>query len=251
MSARPSSSLCPLPVLLHGWGFSGAVWDPVRAALAGVEALAPDLPGHGAAGGAGRLRDPENLGRGLCAALPAAVTPIWVGWSLGGLAALLAARAWRGPQRLVLLGSSPRLAAAPDWPNALGADELSDFRAALGGPRARLERRLALLCAQGDPAAATLAGELVKALRANPASSAGLAAGLDLLEGADLRAVWRDIDCPVAAWPAQSDALVPAAVVADLVALRPDARVRYIPGGHASWWRDPAPLVAGLREELA
>lgn len=245
MSTHP-----PTLVLLHGWGFSAAVWEPVRVALpAGIAVHAPDLPGHGRAGRGERLHDAEAVAARLIDELPARVKhPVWVGWSLGGLVALAASRLWSGPQRLVLVGSTPRFCASADWPHGLPAAELADFRAALAGPRPRLERRLAMLCARGSGDAASLARDLAARLRANPASAAGLEAGLELLEGGDRRADWHETDAAVAAWLGEADALVPAAVVDDLQASRPDARIERVAGSHADWVRRPAPLAGFLRE---
>lgn len=235
----------PTLVLLHGWGFSASVWEPLRAVLpAGVAVHAPDLPGHGQAGDGDRLRHADAVAARLIDDLPAGVThPVWVGWSLGGLVALAASRRWRGPQRLVLVGSTPRFCAATDWPQALPAEELADFRAALAGPRARLERRLAMLCARGAADAASLARELAARLRAQPASVEGLAAGLELLENGDRRADWAATPAAVAAWLGEGDALVPAALADGLQALRPEARIERVSGGHADWVRRPAPLA--------
>ncbi len=235
----------PTLVLLHGWGFSGAVWAPLRAALpATVRVLAPDLPGHGAAGDGGRLADPEAAAAAVIAGLPQDVDcPVWAGWSLGGLVALAAARQWTGPQGLLLVGASPRFVRADAWPAALPVAELDDFRQALAGDRRRLERRLAMLCARGSVDAASLARDLANRLQAAPATPRGLQAGLDLLATADLRGAWQGLPAPVAAWLAADDALVPAAVARELRALRPDSHIGGGPGGHADWIARPQALA--------
>ena len=249
--AAQSQGGAPTLVLLHGWGFSGAVWAPLRAALPGAtRVLAPDLPGHGAAGDGEMLADAERTAAALIASLPADVEcPVWAGWSLGGLVALAAARQWSGPQGLLLIGASPRFAKADDWPAALPPAELEDFRAALGGGRRRLERRLAMLCARGSQDAASLARRLVVQLQAAPASPEGLEAGLALLEAADLRSVWAGLEAPAAAWLEAGDALVPAAVAEDLHGLRPASRIVRGVGGHAEWFARPQSL-AGLVVEF-
>lgn len=242
----------PTLVLLHGWGFSGAVWSPLRAELPpATRVLAPDLPGHGAAGGGATLADAGRTAAALIAGLPADVTcPVWAGWSLGGLVALAAAHQWRGPQGLLLIGASPRFVTAGDWPAARPAGELDDFGAALGGPRRRLERRLAMLCARGSADAASLGRTLGDWLQARPATAEGLAAGLDLLRGGDLRSAWVGVRAPVGAWLEPHDALVPAAVEADLCRLRPDCRVGRGAGGHAEWIARPGPLAGFVSEFL-
>ncbi|WP_026289107.1 alpha/beta fold hydrolase [Thioalkalivibrio sp. ALMg11] len=252
VSAAKPQGCTPTLVLLHGWGFSGAVWAPLRAALPGAtQVLAPDLPGHGAAGDAETLADAERTAAALIASLPADVEcPVWAGWSLGGLVALAAARQWSGPQGVLLIGATPRFARADDWPAALPLAELEGFRAALGGDRRRLERRLAMLCARGSLDAASLARRLAAQLQAAPASPEGLQAGLALLEAADLRSVWAGLEVPAAAWLQVGDALVPAAVADDLHGLRPASRIVRGVGGHAEWFARPRPLAAFVAEFL-
>ncbi|WP_018138215.1 MULTISPECIES: alpha/beta fold hydrolase [unclassified Thioalkalivibrio] len=242
----------PTLVLLHGWGFSPAVWAPLRAALPGFEIHAPALPGHGELAGGEALGDPVATCEAIRAQLPRPLSrPIWLGWSLGGLVALELARQIPDTRGLVLLNSTPRFAAAPDWGHALPAAELADFQLALEGPRRRLHRRLAMLCARGSPEAASLAADLTSELEGAPATDQGLAAGLACLMECDQRVYWQSSSVPLGACLAEGDALVPSTVADDLRGLRPDARLVVRPGGHAQWWQDPAPVAAFINEFLA
>ena len=77
----------PLVLLIHGLGTSGAVWSAVARALErqrGVDVLAPDLPGHGAAGAAA----PYTLD-GLAAAMAAMVMAACSGSRVAAGAALI------------------------------------------------------------------------------------------------------------------------------------------------------------------
>lgn len=235
-------------MLVHGWGFSPAIWNPVLAALDGVAVCALRLPGHGGYPGAERLADAASLAQALIEQVPDGSEPVWVGWSLGGLAALAAAAQWRGPQRLALVCANPRFTAAADWPCALVPATLAAFAEEMERDRAALERHFAALCALGARTPAALRRQLLAALAADPADPAGLRAGLAALTGFDLRPAWEDVDAPVSAWFAESDALVPVAAAPTLRRLRPDARVRTVPGGHASWLEEPVGLAGFLRE---
>ncbi|MGM0671925.1 MAG: alpha/beta fold hydrolase [Pseudomonadota bacterium] len=252
MSRADPAACAPTLVLLHGWGFSGKVWAPLREALPPATAvLTPDLPGHGGAGGGATLADAERTAAALIARLPAGVEcPVWAGWSLGGLVALAAARQWSGPQGVMLIGGTPKFTRGDDWPPALPGGELEDFRAVLKGDRPRLDRRLAMLCARGSTDAASLARELAAQLQVAPAALEGLEAGLDLLQTADLRGAWAGLRAPAALWLEPADALVPSAVEAYLCALRPDCRVGRGAGGHADWLVRPAPLATFVSEFL-
>lgn len=236
-----------LLVLIHGWGFSRAVWDPVADHLRGLPLWIPDLPGHGAAPGGRELEDVRAVGQALTERLPPGTRePIWVGWSMGGLVALAAAARWPGPQRLALVCSTPRFTAERDWPGALKPEDIEAFGQELVRDRAALQRRFAALCARGDPVPGALRRQLLDAMAEHPARLEGLRAGLLALAQTDLRGEWERLDAPVAAWLAADDALVPSGATA-LKALRPDARLEPVPGGHGSWLREPAAMAAFLR----
>ena len=196
--------------------------------------------------------DLPALGAALCAPLAMAnVEPVWIGWSLGGLAALAAAAHWSGPQRLVLVAGTPRFVQAPDWSAAMPVQDLEAFAQLLAEDRALLERRFVALCARGAQAPEFLRRVLRASMVAHPASDAGLRAGLDALRAGDLRSVWASIQAPVAAWLYADDALIPGGLSADLQRLRPDAKVVLRSGGHASWRDEPTALVAWLQEMMA
>ncbi len=242
----------PTPVLIHGWGFSPGIWQPVCAALGAVRVVRPALPGHGGRADGERLSDPEAAAQALEEQLPDdLVEPVWVGWSLGGLVALALAARWRGPQRLALVCATPRFTSGPGWPCALDPAALAGFGAELQRDRAALERRFAALCADGAHAPARLRRELLAQMAADPAALSGLRGGLQALAGGDLRAAWAGLDAPVSAWFARDDRLVPEAAAEALAALRPDARLWQTAGAHASWLGDPERLAGFVREVMA
>src|ERR1044071_2657646 len=97
-------------VLTHGWGMNSQVWDLALPALrTAFEVQALDLPGHGRNA---NQAPGATLEEWAYALLAQANSPaVWVGWSLGGLAALAAAR--KAPEKiraLVLVASTPKFA---------------------------------------------------------------------------------------------------------------------------------------------
>jgi pimeloyl-[acyl-carrier protein] methyl ester esterase len=239
-------------VLIHGWGFSPAIWQPVREALGHRRVVSPALPGHGGRADGQRLADPEMAAQAVAEQLPAdLVEPVWVGWSLGGLVALALAARWRGPQRLVLVCATPRFTTGPGWQAALDPAALASFGAELARDRVALERRFAALCADGSEAPARLRRQLLTGMSENPAALSGLGGGLMALAGGDLRPVWARLEAPVSAWIGESDRLIPAAAAEALAALRPDVQLRRVPGGHASWLENPEGLADFIREVKA
>lgn len=177
----------PPLVLLHGWAMHGGVFAPLRERLQGRHTLyLVDLPGHG------RSRDSTLplaitlVVDALAALLPRAP---WLGWSLGGLFALHAARTHPDAvPGLVMLCASPRFVKGDDWAFGMSAEIFRDFAAGLRSDyRATLDRFIALEAFGSDDAR----GEL-RSLRndlfahGEPAVHV-LADGLELLETSDLR----------------------------------------------------------------
>src|ERR1700734_2903036 len=117
----------PALVLLHGWGLNVRVWDGLTAALCErFRIIAVDLPGHGRS-----VWVPQRSSLAEQAAQIAetvgAITAEYslLGWSLGGQMALqLAATADQAPDRLVLIATTPRLTAGPDWPHGAPPERL-------------------------------------------------------------------------------------------------------------------------------
>lgn len=98
-------------VLLHGLGTTGAVWRGVGHALeraGSFEILAPDLPGHGAAG-AGAPYSVGRLAAAVAASIPAQRRLLVAGHSLGGYVALALASGWFGAEPAAVLSLGAKL----------------------------------------------------------------------------------------------------------------------------------------------
>jgi len=239
-------------VLLHGWGLTPRIWEPVRQALpAALEIHAPALPGHGEnATAAGPTLD--AWADAVLPRLPDGA--VLCGWSLGGVIALDLAR--RHPvkvARLILIGTSPCFVSRPGtdapWPHGLDAATVGGFVESFAGDPAATLRRFVALQALGDQRRRAVAAQLNAALAdAGGAGGPALAAGLQLLADADLRPSLHAIPQPADLLHGAGDALMPIAAAEWLAAQLPTARLtRFDDCGHAPFLSQPAECAALIR----
>jgi pimeloyl-[acyl-carrier protein] methyl ester esterase len=220
-------------VLLHGWGWHGGVWQfAARQLAARFRVWIPELPGHGNSRQVvigGGLDEWTNAIREQ---VPAAAT--WVGWSLGGLIALAAAR-MRHAARLVLLGTTPRFVRAADWDCAWPLEEFARFGDDVERDTdAVLERFASLHIASGAPQRPLLRELRAEIFSRGAPAVHGLRAGLGILRNADLRAQLPDITVPTLALQGGRDQVVPAQAAARMARALPNARYLSIDdAGHA------------------
>ena len=207
-------------VMVHGWGMHSAVWSDWADSLATrFRVHLVDLPGHG--------RSDYSTGSGLddWSAAVAEVAPpgaCWLGWSLGGLVTLNAARLYPQMLRgLVLVASTPRFVTAQDWPCAVDAQVFEQFAGQLQQSVERTLVRFLSLQVRGADGSAELLRRLRTALKERPQPPPeALHAGLQLLRNSDLRATLSALDI-VPHWLfGQRDTLVPASVGSRLPGLQ-------------------------------
>lgn len=242
----------PEVVLLHGWALHGGIWGSVVSKLRGVYRITvPDLPGHGRSRAADALpQTVVGLAEACVRAGPQGAA-VWVGWSLGALVALEAAR--RFPERvakLVLVAATPRFTRAADWDCAVAPEVLAGFAAELERDyRATLQRFLSLQTAAGErDVLRRLRSEVYR--RGAP-SAAGLRAGLEVLARTDLRVALAGIRQEALVLHGGRDRLVPLAAAQYLAERLPRARHRVIaPAGHAPFLSHEAQFLEALGEFL-
>ncbi|MCU0934475.1 MAG: pimeloyl-ACP methyl ester esterase BioH [Gammaproteobacteria bacterium] len=240
----------PPLVLLHGWGFSSAVWEPLTADLARSFSLyLVDLPGHG--GSRDPLPDetPAEVAREIQTLVPPSAG--WIGWSLGGLVALSAALGPPpGPRAILLVAATPRFLAAPDWPHGVPGPTLSGFARDLREDLQGTLGRFLALQTRGARRGAETARVLRRVLRQGPPPRpTGLARGLSWLRETDLRPELRRVSCPVSVLLGERDTLVPPACLDDLLTLRPDWGGSVVPGaGHAPFLLDPEDFTRSVAD---
>ena len=222
----------PPLVLLHGWASNRTVFNALAEHLsARFSVHLVDLPGHGRSH---RLRTPPSataMAERVLDAVPAEA--IWLGWSLGGLVALAAARCCdvRG---IVLVASSPRMVRSDDWPHAMDEGTLRSFSKRLQSDYdAALWDYLALQLPRSDRNDPT-----VQALHASQSKEApsrsGIVCAENVLLSTDLRHTLRHIDVPALLITGTLDAMVPAKAAADIKALWPGIHHAPIRGaGHS------------------
>jgi pimeloyl-[acyl-carrier protein] methyl ester esterase len=237
--------LGPSLVLVHGWAMHGGIFAPLLDALARVRTLhLVDLPGHG------RSAD-EALVLDDCArTLVARIGPAdWLGWSLGGLVALEAARqAPDSVRTITLLATNPRFVTAPDWEHGVPHDVFVEFGADLARDYDRtIDRFLALECHGSDCARDDLR-TLRRQLNDHGAPSRqALEAGLEILDGSDLRDALPSLTMPALWLAGARDRLVPWQAMAWAAERMPSARfARITGGGHAPFIGHPDRVLAEL-----
>jgi pimeloyl-[acyl-carrier protein] methyl ester esterase len=237
-------------VLLHGWGLHGGVFAPLLPQLARHRRVfVVDLPGHGRSG---PLR-PWTVD-GAVRALDAALVDVdggldVLGWSLGGLLALAWARMQpRRIGRLVLVATTPRFAAAPDWPHAMSRETLGRFADELAvAYRATLLRFLTLQVQGSERGRATLASLRHELVARGEPDAGALRDALDTLAAADVRGDVGAIARPALVIAGDRDTLVPHAACAWLAGAMREARLVTIHGAaHAPFLSHPDAFAAAL-----
>lgn len=221
-------------VLLHGWAMHSGVWRDFTGRLAQTfQVICVDLPGHGLSG-----ELPEFTLESVCTQLKSIAggrACCWVGWSLGGSAALHMAGLFpEVVKSVVLLASNPCFVKKNDWPG-MRASILDSFRANLTGNCETTLLRFTSLQINGLPGFKSLSKQLSATLRecALP-SEKTLLDGLSILSQADLRPILSKIQVPVAAILGDKDALVPVEAGEAMQKLNPRLRLHIIKdAGHA------------------
>lgn len=241
-------------VLLHGWALNLRVWDGlVRELFDRFRLIAVDLPGHG--------RSPWTAARATPAEQTwlvhqslAAITNRYslLGWSLGGQIALDLAAATPGPiDRLILVGSSARFAAAPDWPHGMSDAHIARMAERLTGDyRGTVSDFLELQVRGSSESEQTLRQMRHALLVHGEAQPAALAAGLDRLTHSDLRSMLPHVHVPVLAIAGQHDRIIRPEATRATAMLLPDGKfVAMRRAAHAPFLSHPrefAALVAGF-----
>ena len=243
----PTAAELPL-VCVHGWSLNGRVFDALRAALPqGYPLQTLDLPGHGGSPWQGELGSLEAQTAWLLHRLPPRC--VLLGWSLGGQLALQAAL--QAPDRiaaLVLVATTPRFVAGPDWQHGMATPVFDRFAAGLTRDWQALVDDFLQLQVRGGRAAESTLQALRAALAAQgPPRPAALAAGLEILRSTDLRAALAQIKQPALVVGGQHDRITPPAALAWLAAALPRATTVQIErAGHAPFVSHPQDFAQSL-----
>ncbi|MEJ2199880.1 MAG: alpha/beta fold hydrolase [Desulfuromonadaceae bacterium] len=243
-------------VMLHGWAMASAVFAPALEALSGeFRVLAPDLRGHGASD-PGRGYSFADFAEDLSYWLDALglQRPHLLGWSMGGQIALELCRSRPARiDRLLLVSSTPRFAAADGWPHGLPPGQVRNMSRTLSRDhRAALERFYQRLFV-GETAAAEGAAQLFRQVDQNsglPAAATALAA-LETLANTDQRSLLGDIFRPTLITHGEEDVIVPVTAGAFLAEAIAGARLLRLPGlSHAPFLSSPREVFQLWREFL-
>lgn len=240
-----------LPLIcLHGWGLNRQVFHSLQLRWPGpLQAL--DLPGHGGV--------PAVAGATLDAWADALLPQIpprcaLLGWSLGGQLALrLAQRAPDRVQRLVLVATTPRFVAAPDWAHGMAPDTLQRFAEGLARDwQATVDEFLQLQVRGSREGLRALTG-LQQALQARGAADPqALADGLQILRDSDLRRSAAEVTVPALVISGQHDRVTHPDASAWLAAALPQGRHAQVwRAGHAPFISHPDDFCAHLADFMA
>ncbi len=208
----------PALVLMHGWGMHSAVWHSWLPSLTPhFRLLAIDLPGMGRSAG---IRPEHWSVEQLAEMVQQQLGPrlqgpaLWLGWSLGGIVAMELARS--RPQLVrgvITVASNPCFVQQDNYPSGMPAETFASFGEELRQDWQKTLNRFVMLMAQGSQQPKHVIRQLKSVLSLyRQCPPTGLVPALELLNR-DYRALFGAVECPRLHLLAESDALVPAAVV--------------------------------------
>jgi len=224
----------PKLVLVHGWGLNSAVWQPLANLLSNsFDCVCIDMPGYGANS---HRKAPSDIG-GLAEKLlkEAPDHAHWCAWSLGGIAALVAANTQ--PERfksLNLLCTTPKFTQSTDWEMGMDIDVFKKFATELKADYQTGIKKFLLLQAGAGSQAKALAMDAAQLLKQHPdPSPETLESGLDILNKTDLRTELSSLSIPCQVISGRRDRVVHPEAGKELSTLIPNAEYQLLNSGHA------------------
>jgi pimeloyl-[acyl-carrier protein] methyl ester esterase len=182
-------------VLLHGWGWNSAIWEPLIPGLSQYYQLVMiDLPGYGQSPLDISDYTYASIADLLLEAVPEKAH--WLGWSLGGMQAIwLAINYPENVEKLITVSAAPRFIEDTDWPG-VPLPTLNRFANSLSSHYEKTMTDFLELQLRGSPQYDTLFPELrVKLLSQGSPDMKALQGGLELLSNTDLRVDLSKITC--------------------------------------------------------
>lgn len=241
----------PKITMIHGWAMHSGLFNALAHELARHYTVdGVDLPGHGQ----GReVAWPKHTHALLDALADQADGGTLLGWSLGGLLAMMTAlHRPDSVSRLVLIAATPCFAKRPHWPHAVATPMVNQLAHDLAnGPESLLNRFLALEVHGSEHAARDLRLLRHEAFRYGLPDQAALLQGLDLLRETDLSGELANLHQPTLLIGGRRDRLVPFEALEATAQRLDDARLVRIPGAaHAPFLTDTALVAETLRHWL-
>lgn len=236
-------------VLLPGWGFGAAVFEPVLRVGPGPRSSLRRTEIRSLAG-------PGLLAQHWLEAITSQLPPKCdlLGWSLGGqIAIAIAAKFPERVRRLVLVATTPCFVRRRGWNAGMPSATFEDFVWRSAQDTKAALQFFAGLTARGDRNERVVLRKLRKALSEGGQPDAlSLRAGLYSLRDTDSRKSAAAIRAPTLIIHGTRDRLVPVAAGRWLAAQIPGARFVTLPGAaHAPFLSDRAAFAAALDDFLA
>lgn len=228
-------------VLIHGWGgCSHLHMQPIAEHLSQHFTVHNiDLPGVGASDWAGQTSMRE-IADTVVAQMPERAT--YIGWSFGGaVAACVAGRYPERVERFIGLGTSPKFVADDNWPGipqpgfqaGLDINSQEDVEAMKSGFLESEYRSF-------DPKPASYHQLAEVFNQVQPVDIAVLNQGIRIIDEADLRKAYRQMQCPVDLVFGRQDAAIPLAVIEHIAALNPNIKTHVLADAqHMPFWTHP------------
>lgn len=241
--------------LIHGWGLSARVWEPLVEPLAAhFRVHVVDLPGYGDSAnphGEWNVASLAAIADATMAALPERVT--LCGWSLGAHVAVSAlARHASRVERLALCAATPCFVHKADWPHGVAPSLLTGFASMLRLSPQTVVGRFATMINQNDQGGRTLARLAAQMAAGDLPDEDALQGGLRVLGEFDWRPLQAKIPRPVLLVHGDLDPLMPLAGAQAMERAIPGARLEVFSGSaHTPFLSQPARFVDLLRDFAA